>query len=56
MGWGWGCWERILLQLRHYKITKPQLHRYLHDTTRLASFLGLDGVHLDIKDLAFLTQ
>ena len=48
---GWGCWDFIRHQLRQ-KVTLDDIHVYLHAVTKLASFRGLKGKHLDVNDLA----
>ena len=48
---GWGCWDFIRHQL-HGEVSRDQLHHYLHAVTRLATFRGLEGLHLDVEDLA----
>lgn len=48
---GWGCWDFIRYQLKE-KVSRVQLHRYLHAVTKLATFRGLTGLHVDVEDLA----
>lgn len=51
-GYGFGCWERTLMQVEGFGIDINMLHRYVHHHTRLTSFEGYMGVRLDIDDLA----
>ena len=51
MAYKFGCWQRVLLHLRPYNVSLDMLHRYVHWYTKLSSFEGYMGVHLDIDDL-----
>ena len=52
MAYGFGCFDRLLYNLRHYNVTKEILHLHLHKATGLASLCGLEHLHLRLSDLA----
>jgi len=49
MGYGFGCDDSLLYQLKDFGVTKPQLHAYLHHVTKLASLTFLKFLHVDIE-------
>ena len=52
LAYGFGCWDRVALQLQNYGITPDQVHYYVHKYTRLSSFDFFMGIRLDIDDVA----
>lgn len=52
MAYGFGCFDRLLYNLRHFNVTSEILHLYLHKATGLTSLCGLEHLHLRLSDLA----
>lgn len=51
MAYGFGCWERVALQLQNYGVTPQLVHYYVHRVTGLASFVFYMGLRIDIDDV-----
>jgi len=54
MAYGFGCWDRCATFLERYGLSVSEIHRYVHTYTHLASFHGLIGLHVSMRDLAML--
>ena len=52
MAYGFGCWDRCVEQLKEFGISSLEIHRRVHELTRLASFKGLYGLNIDLNDVA----
>ena len=51
MAYGFGCDDRVMVHLKNMDINLQELHRWVHQYTGLASFRGLLGCYVDIKDV-----
>lgn len=52
MTYGFGCWDRIAVQLREFEVTPESVHYYVHLATGISNFEPYMGIQLNLDDLS----